>query len=68
MRLKYTADWRRFFSLSKHESGRGQIQHAFYESPGTYHEWQTWRRVLKDFAPRLFDRLPNEQGDDRGKP
>ena len=31
------------------------IQHVFYESPGTDHEWQTWRRDLKDFAPRLFD-------------
>jgi enterochelin esterase-like enzyme len=30
------------------------IQHIFYESPGTDHEWQTWRRDLKDFAPRLF--------------
>lgn len=32
----------------------GKIQHVFYESPGTSHEWQTWRRDLKDFAPRLF--------------
>ncbi len=31
-----------------------KIQHVFYESPGTNHEWQTWRRDLKDFAPRLF--------------
>ena len=31
-----------------------KIQHVFYESPGTDHEWQTWRRDLKDFAPRLF--------------
>jgi enterochelin esterase-like enzyme len=31
------------------------IQHVFYESPGTEHEWQTWRRDLKDFAPRLFN-------------
>ena len=31
-----------------------RIQHVFYESPGTDHEWQTWRRDLKDFAPRLF--------------
>jgi len=31
-----------------------KIQHIFYESPGTDHEWQTWRRDLKDFAPRLF--------------
>jgi enterochelin esterase family protein len=30
------------------------IQHVFYESPGTDHEWQTWRRDLKDFARRLF--------------
>jgi len=30
------------------------IKHVFYESPGTAHEWQTWRRDLKDFAPRLF--------------
>jgi len=30
------------------------VQHVFYESPGTAHEWQTWRRDLKDFAPRLF--------------
>jgi enterochelin esterase-like enzyme len=32
----------------------GKIQRVFYESPGTDHEWQTWRRDLKDFAPRLF--------------
>jgi enterochelin esterase family protein len=32
----------------------GKIKHVFYESPGTSHEWQTWRRDLKDFAPRLF--------------
>jgi len=32
----------------------GKIKHVFYESPGTAHEWQTWRRDLKDFAPRLF--------------
>lgn len=35
------------------------IQHVYVESPGTDHEWQTWRRALKDFAPRLFqDRKP----------
>jgi enterochelin esterase-like enzyme len=33
------------------------IQHIFYESPGTDHEWQTWRRDLKDFAPRLFPQI-----------
>jgi enterochelin esterase-like enzyme len=30
------------------------VKHVFYESLGTSHEWQTWRRDLKDFAPRLF--------------
>ena len=33
------------------------IKHVFYESPGTSHEWQTWRRDLKDFAPRLFRQM-----------
>jgi len=31
-----------------------KVKHVFYESPGTSHEWQTWRRDLKDFAQRLF--------------
>jgi enterochelin esterase family protein len=31
-----------------------RIPHVYYESPGTDHEWQTWRRDLKEFAPRLF--------------
>jgi enterochelin esterase family protein len=31
-----------------------RIPNVFYESPGTAHEWQTWRRDLKEFAPRLF--------------
>ncbi|HEY2779141.1 MAG TPA: alpha/beta hydrolase-fold protein [Steroidobacteraceae bacterium] len=26
----------------------------FYESQGTAHEWQTWRRDLHELAPRLF--------------
>ncbi|WP_116809876.1 alpha/beta hydrolase-fold protein [Steroidobacter cummioxidans] len=30
------------------------IKHVYVESPGTDHEWQTWRRALQDFAPRLF--------------
>ena len=30
------------------------IKHVFYESPGTSHEWQTWRRDLNEFAPKLF--------------
>ena len=30
------------------------IKNVFFESPGTAHEWLTWRRCLNDFAPRLF--------------
>jgi enterochelin esterase-like enzyme len=30
------------------------IKHVVFESAGTAHEWQTWRRSLNDFAPRLF--------------
>ncbi len=30
------------------------IKHVYVESQGTDHEWQTWRRALNDFAPRLF--------------
>jgi len=42
--------------LRLHESlQEANVQHVFYESPGTDHEWQTWRRDLKDFAPRLFN-------------
>jgi enterochelin esterase family protein len=30
------------------------IKNVYFESPGTAHEWLTWRRCLRDFAPRLF--------------
>lgn len=30
------------------------IKTLYYESPGTAHEWQTWRRDLHEFAPLLF--------------
>jgi len=33
---------------------QGGIAHVWWQSPGTDHEWQTWRRNLKDFAARLF--------------
>ncbi|MCC7377517.1 MAG: hypothetical protein IT581_22850 [Verrucomicrobiales bacterium] len=32
------------------------IPSVLYASPGTDHEWQTWRRSLRDLAPRLFRR------------
>lgn len=30
------------------------IHNVYFESPGTAHEWLTWRRALQDFVPRLF--------------
>jgi enterochelin esterase family protein len=30
------------------------VHSVYYESPGTAHEWQTWRRSLNDLVPRLF--------------
>ncbi len=30
------------------------IKNTYYESPGTGHEWQTWRRSLRQFAGLLF--------------
>jgi enterochelin esterase-like enzyme len=42
-------------TMAMHEAlNRAGIRNVFYSSPGTDHEWQTWRRSLHDFAPRLF--------------
>ena len=30
------------------------VKHIVFESKDTSHEWQTWRRSLHDFVPRLF--------------
>lgn len=30
------------------------VKYVYYESPGTAHEWLTWRRSLYQFAPLLF--------------
>jgi enterochelin esterase-like enzyme len=30
------------------------VNSYYYESPGTAHEWQTWRRSFHQFAPLLF--------------
>jgi enterochelin esterase family protein len=35
------------------------ITHEIFESEGTEHEWQTWRKSLHAFAPRLFREEPN---------
>lgn len=42
-------------TVAMHEAlHRAGIRSVFYSSPGTDHEWQTWRRGLHDFARRLF--------------
>jgi len=33
---------------------KAEIKYVYFSSPGTSHEWLTWRRDLNDFAPRLF--------------
>ena len=44
-------------TVAIHEAlNRAGIKNVFYSSPGTDHEWQTWRRSLHDFAPRLFQK------------
>ncbi len=30
------------------------VHNVYFESPGTAHEWLSWRRALADFAPLLF--------------
>ena len=30
------------------------VHNVYYESPGTAHEWLTWRRALREFTPLLF--------------
>lgn len=30
------------------------INHVYYSSPGTHHEWLTWRRCLNEFLPLIF--------------
>jgi enterochelin esterase-like enzyme len=42
-------------TMAMHEALEGAgIRNAVFSSPGTDHEWQTWRRSLHDLAPRLF--------------
>jgi enterochelin esterase family protein len=42
-------------ALAMHQTlTQAGIKNSFFSSPGTDHEWQTWRRSLHDFAPRIF--------------
>jgi len=41
--------------LNYHDAlDKAGIKTVLYQSPGTAHEWQTWRRDLREFAPLLF--------------
>ncbi len=39
--------------ISEALTGAG-INHVYYTSPGTHHEWLTWRRCLNEFVPLIF--------------
>ena len=41
---------------ARQELKKAGIKYVAYDSPGTDHEWLTWRRCLNDFAPRLFQK------------
>jgi enterochelin esterase-like enzyme len=52
-----TAEPQRMYESVKryHEAlEKAGIKNVYYESPGTSHEWLTWRRCLHEFAPLLF--------------
>lgn len=43
------------------EMKKAGIKFTYYESPGTTHDWPTWRRSLHEFAPLLFQGLTPSQ-------
>jgi enterochelin esterase-like enzyme len=47
-------DWQPGIKAAADALNGAGIHVRYFESPGTAHEWQTWRRDLADFAPRLF--------------
>jgi enterochelin esterase-like enzyme len=67
-----TAEGKRMYDSVKnyHEAlDKAGIKHVYYESPGTAHEWLTWRRCLHEFAPLLFVNAPAARRPDRsGRP
>ncbi len=68
-----TAEPQRMYESVKnyHEAlEKAGIKHVYYESPGTSHEWLTWRRCLHEFAPLLFVNAPAivRAGPPQGRP
>jgi enterochelin esterase-like enzyme len=51
-----TAEGRMYEGIKNYHDAleKAGIKHVYYESPGTGHEWLTWRRCLHEFAPLLF--------------
>lgn len=43
------------------ELQRAGIKHTYYNSPGTHHEWLTWRRCLNQFLPLIFKQPSNSE-------
>jgi enterochelin esterase-like enzyme len=55
-----TAEGRMYEGIKNYHEAleKAGIKHVYYESPGTAHEWLTWRRCLHEFAPLLFVNMP----------
>jgi enterochelin esterase-like enzyme len=51
-----TAEGRMYDGIKNYHEAltKAGIKNVYYESSGTAHEWQTWRRCLHEFAPLLF--------------
>jgi enterochelin esterase-like enzyme len=56
-----TAEGRMYDGVKNYHQAleKAGIKHVYYESPGTAHEWLTWRRCLHEFAPLLFVNAPS---------
>jgi enterochelin esterase-like enzyme len=50
-----TAEWHRQpYKVFCENLDRVGVNYRYFESPGTAHEWQTWRKSLNGLAPLLF--------------
>jgi enterochelin esterase-like enzyme len=59
-----TAEGRMYEGIKNYHEAleKAGIKNVYYESPGTAHEWLTWRRCLHEFAPLLFANAPAGAG------
>ena len=65
-----TTEGRMYEGIKKYHEAleKAGIKHGYYESPGTAHEWLTWRRCLHEFAPLLFVNAQAGRQPDRPEP